>query len=112
MAVVEFKNERGFLEYHVNDISSAAGFDDLVEFIQSFENGTLLKKDMGPGTKLALFDVDGFKIQLVFSDQIGNYFFSIDSSGNFKAKLIAVAIEKRINECNVSVRRYHLYKRQ
>ena len=100
MAVVEFKNEKGFLEFHVNDISSYDGFDNLVEFFTSFGFGCLIEEKEGPGTRLALIEFDNVKIQLVYSDQIGNYFYAIDDIGLVKAKSLAEDIEKRIEESN------------
>lgn len=100
MAVVEFKSEKGRLEYHVNDISSYDGFDNLVEFFTSIEHGSLTDEKEGPGTRLALIEFGNVKIQLVFSDQIGNYFYAIDDLGLLKAKELAGAIEKRIEEHN------------
>lgn len=98
MAVVEYKNEKGRLEYHVNDISSYDGFDNLVEFFTSIEHGRLTEEKEGPGTRLALIGFGDVNIQLVFSDQIGNYFYAINDSGVLKAKELAAAIEKRIEE--------------
>lgn len=100
MAVIEFKNESNVTEYHVNDISSYEGFDSLVEFFTSIERGSLLRETKGPGTRIAEIAFDGIKIKLVFSDQIGNYFFPIDSSGFEKAKKLAKSLEKRIEEFN------------
>mgnify|MGYP001767893570 CR=1 FL=1 len=100
MAVVEFKNEKGLLEYHVNDISSYEGFDSLVEFFTAVELGVLLDIKEGPGTRLALIEFGSVKIQLVFSDQIGNYFYAVDVAGCAKAKELAKDIEDRIAENN------------
>lgn len=100
MPVIEFKNENGVLEYHVNDISSNDGFDSLVEFLTSIEGGVLLDENEGPGTRLALIEFGCARIQLVFSDQIGNYFYAIDATGCEKVKSLARAIEKRIEEYN------------
>lgn len=100
MAVVEFKNENGRLEYYVNDIASYGGFDNLVEFFTSIEHGSLADEKEGPGTRLAIIEFGNVKIQLVFSDQIGNYFYATDDSGDLKAKELAGAIEKRIEDHN------------
>ena len=100
MAVVEFKNENGVLEYYVNDISSYDGFDNLIEFFTSIELGRLSEELEGPGTRLALIEFGKAKIQLVFNDQVGNYFYAADDLGLIKAKELAVAIGKRIEENN------------
>lgn len=100
MAVVEFRNEQGVLEYHINDILSSEGFDNLLDFFTSIECGCLLEIKQGPGTKLALIEFGVVKIQLVFSDQIGNYYYAIDYKGNRKAKELARALEKRIEVHN------------
>ena len=100
MAVVEFKNENGMLEYHVNDISSYEGFDDLVEFFTSIEHGSLIDEKEGPGTRLAIIEFGNVRIQLVFSDQIGNYFYAVDDLGTMIAKKLAEDLEKIIGEYN------------
>ncbi|WP_203141005.1 hypothetical protein [Marinobacter mangrovi] len=74
MTVVAFENENGTVKHHINDISSYEGFDSLVAFFTSIEFGSLLDEKEGPGTRLALIEFGGVKIQLVFSDQFGTFF--------------------------------------
>src|SRR5437868_6630617 len=96
MAIIRVRSS-GHMEFHVEDIPSWQGFEEIVDFfIENFGVRVISKAD-GAGERAWELQLDNIILRIVHDDMIGNYFFAELDDGDEVVGEMADRLEKRIN---------------
>src|SRR5438128_11472303 len=97
---IEREHHLGRTEFHVEEISSWDGFDQICRYLMEHLNAELLSQVDGPDARVWEFRVAGSFIVVVHDDMAGNFFFAKQKEGESTAELLASKLDERIKAVN------------
>ncbi len=93
---IQREHSYGRLEFHVEDISSWDGFDEICRFFIEHLGAELLSKNDGPDARVWKMRVNGETVNVVHDDMIGNFFFADRKGGEPIVGELAQRLDERI----------------
>ena len=97
---IEREHFRGRLEFHIEEISSWDGLEQICRFFIEHLGAELLSKSDGPDCRVWKVRMNNETIVVVHDDMAGNFFFSERNEGEPVASEIADKLAERIQAVN------------
>jgi hypothetical protein len=96
------QQERSFgrVEFHVEDISTWNGFEEICRFFVEHLGATHVSQNDGPDARVWKVQLKGEIINVVHDDMVGNFFFAERNEAEAIASQIAEKLNERIQSVN------------
>ena len=97
---IEEEYSNGRLEFHIEDIASWDGFEEICRFFSEHLKSEVLSKNDGPDARVWKMKIDNEILCVVHDDMVGNFFFAERAEGNSVAAQMANKLSERIRIVN------------
>lgn len=89
--IIPFTNEKGEIEYNLVGLDNWDDFDRIITYLITQEETTIIDVLDGIYSRIGHLQKSGTEFKLIFHEDVGNYFISLNQEAEHNTKLFEIA---------------------